>query len=96
MKTDKIDNMLLKICQEFPGMSQSEVIAFYDETVAERLFVLSPHAIRARLNVLAEVGLLILDRTTVKRRVFCYITGDGYRIGEGQIVATAPYGEDRP
>ena len=82
---DKIDIRLLKICKGMPGISLNLAIQEFLETVAEGPLELSPHALRTRLNVLEKVrlspisneGLVMLDRISVKRRVFCYITDAG-------------------
>lgn len=74
---DRIDILLLKICGDCPGIALNELIESYSESVAEGPLELSPHGLRGRMIALEKDGLVLLDRTRVKRRVFCFITKKG-------------------
>jgi hypothetical protein len=84
---DKIDNKLLKICRGSPGLQLNQVVNSFLQTPGRGLPVIGAHALRTRLYVLENEGLLRLDRESVKRRVFCYITdaGEDYLEGRAEI-----------
>jgi len=93
MTKDKIDFILTRLCRDKPGRQIDDLISNFMEILPVGLPLLSDRAIRVRLNSLEKEGLIHLDRESVKRRVFCYVTKEGEQYLAGQLPAQSQ--EDR-
>jgi hypothetical protein len=99
IEIDKADLLLLRLCKNGVGEPLFVILKHYSVCQAQTPDTpnLSAHSLRDRLNRLDILGLVKLDRTSQRSRVFCSITSSGKKaLEESGRERPASIGGDSP